>query len=856
MGRRFPLSPAPGQSDLIPHLLRILTSSPEFAWATVDQRLELVTLGLVREVETTEYLIHEGREGSSFFILISGELEVLQKNQSTHKQMVLARCFNEGDVIGEWAATRTQQIRSASVRAVQRSSVLEISYSLMKQCGGYSDLIHMSSSRGHELSNHDSLMQKSPLFRTLSNQGSSTIASSEKLLANQEIIFTEGDVSTKIYFVLSGSVEIYRGSGSKRELFTRLFNGQLFGELGVIRNKPRSASARAVGDTRLLTLDAKRFLQLSRDNLKLGEYQNSLRKIYRTRSGEMVLQVEDRIDGIPVFVSTIQLDESRQLVTQFGIHETFMKLDMLPAVEAALSFTFVDAGRNIHRRLDVAQGDVIGARLTGPCIESGRIVEAIRNKETLSLEVLERFEQTGLLFEDVIDNSIICHCMQIKRDEIEEAVLDGCQGVDSIMRLTGAGTVCGGCRGDLELACGHEPFSDFKILETLEIAPDTFRIRFTPVTDTPLLFFRPGQHILVEGEIDGTPVSRPYSLTCAGDEDRWREITMQRQPHGLFSRWLSEVDLRQAKIRLSFPRGVFTSNLNGDSTVVMLVAGIGVTPAVSMARTRARISSGTRLIIDHSARTRPQLIYFDELTSISKEFDSIEYHSRLSAAGESLCFDDLARYHSSHPDAHWMICGPEKFEHDLTAWLQQLKVPDLHIAREQFEPTELAASKPITKDRTSSLLTLMTVIFTAIVLWSDSVPVGLKLWQQTTSGHWISGGGLLLFLSSQWIFPFQRALGSGSNSALTLPWHRRLGAMAPLLLLLHGNSVGMGLLTLITVIFLVNSLVGAFDRTFFSDMKFQQVYLKWWLFPHIGLSIILSALALFHIWVILGHGGP
>lgn len=64
------------------------------------------------------------------------------------------------------------------------------------------------------------------------------------------------------------------------------------------------------------------------------------------------------------------------------------------------------------------------------------------------------------------------------------------------------------------------------------------------------------------------------------------------------------------------------------------------------------------------------------------------------------------------------------------------------------------------------------------------------------------------------------------------------------------------MLGLISLLFLTHTVLGVADRSLISDTTRQRQYLKVWLYPHIVISILLTALALFHLWLILGHGGP
>ena len=71
-----------------------------------------------------------------------------------------------------------------------------------------------------------------------------------------EIIFKEGDEGNTMYDILSGSVGIYSGYGTKEQnLLTKLGPEDFFGEMGMIEELPRSATAVALEatDTRAIT---------------------------------------------------------------------------------------------------------------------------------------------------------------------------------------------------------------------------------------------------------------------------------------------------------------------------------------------------------------------------------------------------------------------------------------------------------------------------------------------------------------------------------------------------------------------------------------------------------------------------
>jgi len=97
------------------------------------------------------------------------------------------------------------------------------------------------------------LLESSLLFKQLPPEQMETVrnASEERHYTTGQAIFREGDAGDGIYVIKSGEVEIsvVVGSHGERKVFAREGPGALFGELAIVDNQPRSASAIAGGET-------------------------------------------------------------------------------------------------------------------------------------------------------------------------------------------------------------------------------------------------------------------------------------------------------------------------------------------------------------------------------------------------------------------------------------------------------------------------------------------------------------------------------------------------------------------------------------------------------------------------------
>ena len=77
----------------------------------------------------------------------------------------------------------------------------------------------------------------------------------EKTLKPNEVLFKQGDSGTEMYLIRSGKVRISRSAGDKEKVLAMLKEGDFFGEMAIIDGSPRSATAAAVDDVKLLIVD-------------------------------------------------------------------------------------------------------------------------------------------------------------------------------------------------------------------------------------------------------------------------------------------------------------------------------------------------------------------------------------------------------------------------------------------------------------------------------------------------------------------------------------------------------------------------------------------------------------------------
>ena len=85
------------------------------------------------------------------------------------------------------------------------------------------------------------------------------------------ILFREGDKGEALYVVLDGSVRVSKAvPGSRDEAMAFMERGSFFGEMALVDEFPRSATAVASQDCKVLFIDKQAFIQMVQEDPVIG----------------------------------------------------------------------------------------------------------------------------------------------------------------------------------------------------------------------------------------------------------------------------------------------------------------------------------------------------------------------------------------------------------------------------------------------------------------------------------------------------------------------------------------------------------------------------------------------------------
>ena len=141
----------------------------------------------------------------------------------------------------------------------------------------------------------------------------------------------------------------------------------------------------------------------------------------------------------------------------------------------------------------------------------------------------------------------------------------------------------------------------------------------SPIDGQPISLFRAGQFVVLRMLIDPSkpPVLRSYSLSDLPAADHFR-ISVKNELNGIGSTFLCSRAREGDVLDVSAPRGSFTLR-PGGSPVVLLSAGVGATPVMSMLHALAAEKSKREIWWIYGARNRSDHPFAEESRSLLKQ---------------------------------------------------------------------------------------------------------------------------------------------------------------------------------------------------------------------------------------------
>jgi ferredoxin-NADP reductase/MOSC domain-containing protein YiiM len=223
-------------------------------------------------------------------------------------------------------------------------------------------------------------------------------------------------------------------------------------------------------------------------------------------------------------------------------------------------------------------------------------------------------------------------------------------------------------------------FRPLKVARIDRESSSVVSLRLEPVDGRPLTVPLPGQFVVLRlrPKADAPRVLRSYSLSDLPDAGRYR-ISIKEEPQGIASTYLSTQVRTGDVLDVSAPRGAFVLQ-PGNLPLVLLSAGVGVTPVLAMLHALAAQASRCPVWWIYGARNRldhPFAREARDLLTVLPHARSYVQYSRPDATDRlGVDFDAAGRLTVTlleklgvSRESDFYLCGPPAFLEDFTAGL-------------------------------------------------------------------------------------------------------------------------------------------------------------------------------------------
>jgi len=241
---------------------------------------------------------------------------------------------------------------------------------------------------------------------------------------------------------------------------------------------------------------------------------------------------------------------------------------------------------------------------------------------------------------------------------------------------------------------GWQGFRSFRVARKTRESATVTSVVLEPADGQPVADALPGQFIVLRlGGASGLHLMRSYSLSGAPGALSYR-ISVKREPQGAASSYIDDKLHVGDRVDASAARGSFTLK-PGNTPVVLLSAGIGVTPVLAMLHAEAAEASRREIWWLYGTRSGREHPFAEETRALLGKLVHAHSHICYSAPDSedqlNANFDTRGRLDRRVLESlrlpgngDYYICGPSNFMRDITDGLHALGVEADQIHTEIF----------------------------------------------------------------------------------------------------------------------------------------------------------------------------
>jgi len=237
---------------------------------------------------------------------------------------------------------------------------------------------------------------------------------------------------------------------------------------------------------------------------------------------------------------------------------------------------------------------------------------------------------------------------------------------------------------------GWQGWREFRVAKRTRESTNVMSFILRPIDGAAVLLHQPGQYLSFDFDVPGAGTARRnYSISCGPNGEYYR-ITVKREPNGAVSNWLHDEATEGSVFRVAPPAGDFVLGDDTESEVVLLSAGVGLTPMVAMLETLAKRNQASTYL--HATLNGAQHVMPEITRSLARRsvtfFEAPRQEDRVAANFdvEGRISPEWLAKNTATERADYYICGPKGFMAMVVNGLKDAGVPDNRIHFEFFGP--------------------------------------------------------------------------------------------------------------------------------------------------------------------------
>ena len=253
-------------------IIEFVKHIPLFAELDETELKELCKYIKLRHFMKNSSIIRQGDKGENFYTIVSGMAKVVVTSRNGTEKTV--GILSTGDSFGETALIE-KGVRTASIITTAPTAVFEISRE------GFEKFLANNTENREKITSKiriGKMLLASPVFSFMSQKQLAFLIrnlKSEKVKSGT-VIFRQGDEGDRFYIIQEGNIHLERIDHSVKTLDIVLKSGNFFGEMALVKNIPRTATAEAITDSLLFSLDKECFCSIIGNTLFGGKELDSL----------------------------------------------------------------------------------------------------------------------------------------------------------------------------------------------------------------------------------------------------------------------------------------------------------------------------------------------------------------------------------------------------------------------------------------------------------------------------------------------------------------------------------------------------------------------------------------------------